>query len=347
MRKVRLLFPVLFFALAACEKNEPVVVVTPDPEQGFISFSTNGQTILNTSIRTDKKQVKLEVANEVDITKLVPSFETPPGTSVFLNGREQISGTMITDFSQPVLYELRYPDNRKTVWSVAAVPLSKRIVIDASHDGGIWWGPQYEATGFDPEKPHQGKAFADMLRSKGFKVDELDRTEKLKEEHFMGYYIVIRVGGFQTYTQDELDVYAKLAKRGMNMVFFTDHKKYDPKDELGDMLGLQFKGLARGTVKKFTAHTITKNISSLDYNGGSVLVNADQNPDIEILGWLGDNEFADLNFNESWDEGEPFGMPVMGILKYPKSKVFFIGDGNGLQFMPQPFIDNLIEWMKE
>jgi hypothetical protein len=347
MGKLRLCHLFLFFALLACEKKEPPVLITPEPEQGFLSFSTNGQTILSTSIRTEKKQVKLEVTGEVDITKLVPSFEVPPGTSVFLNGKEQFSGIMLTDFSKPVLYELRFPDNRTTEWSVAAVPLSKRIVIDASHDGGIWWFPQHEGTGFDPEKHHQGKAFADMLRSKGFKVDELGRTERLKEEHFMGYYIVIRVNGFQAYTRDELDVYAKLAKRGMNMVFFTDHKKFDPVDELGDMLGLQFKGLARGTVKKFTEHTITKNLSSLDYNGGSVLMNAGQNPDIEILGWLGEDEYADLNFNEVRDEGEPTGMPVMGILNYPKSKVFFIGDGNGLQFMPQPFIDNLLEWLKE
>lgn len=338
-----ILFPVL---MISCEKDEPAVQ-SPEPEGGFLSFSTNGQTILSTAIKSDQKQVKLEVESGVDITKLVPSFEVPPGITVYLNGVEQISGISETDFSRPVVYELEDLSSRKSEWSVSAVPLSKRIVIDASHDGGVWWFPQSELTGFDTTKYHQGKVFADLLRNKGFKVDELGRDCELKEEHFMGYYIVIRVNGFQTYSSKELDVYTKLVKRGMNMVFFTDHKKYDPKDELGDLLGLKFEGIAYGTVSRFVKHTITENLSSLDYIAGSVLTNADQNSDIEILGWLGENDYADLNINGIRDNGEPAAPPVMGILKYPKSKVFFIGDANGLQIMPQPFIDNLIKWMKE
>ncbi len=176
---------------------------------------------------------------------------------------------------------------------------------------------------------------------KAFKVDELGRGEELKEEHFMGYFIVIRVNGFQTYTANELEVYTKLVKRGMNLVFFTDHKTYDPKDELGDLLGIEFKGVARGKVCKFTSHIITENLTSLDYIAGSVLINADQNSDIQILGWLGENDYADMNLNGIKDEGEPVAPPVMGILNCPKSKIFFIGDANGLQIMPQPFINNL------
>ena len=163
----------------------------------------------------------------------------------------------------------------------------------------------------------------------------------------MGYFIVIRVNGFQTYTANELEVYSKLAKRGMNLVFFTDHKKYDPKDELGDLLGLEFRGIAGGEISKFVSHIITENLTSLDYIAGSVLINADQNPDIQVLGWLGENDYADMNFNGIRDESEPGSPPVMGILNYPKSKIFFIGDANGLQIMPQPFIDNLINWMKK
>jgi hypothetical protein len=331
-----ILFPLL---LISCEEYEP--------DGGFLSFSTNGQTILSTAITGSQRQVKLEVESDVDITKLVPQFEVPEGISVYLNGVEQVSGSSVIDFSGPVTYELKDLNDRKAQWNVTAVPVSKRIVIDASHDGGVWWFPQSEKTGFDSEKDHQGKVFADMLRQEGFKVDELGRDEELKEEHFMGYYIVIRVNGFQTYTADELDVYSKLIKRGMNMVFFTDHKKYDPKDELGDLLGLQFRGMAGGKVSKFTSHIITENLTSLDYIAGSVIINAEQNPDIQILGWLGENDYADMNFNGIRDEGEPVAPPVMGILNYPKSKVFFIGDGNGLQIMPQPFISNLLSWMKE
>jgi hypothetical protein len=329
--------------LISCEKVEQVLVL----DEGFLSFSTSGQTILSASIDNNLKQVRFEVEPDADVTKLVPQFEVPAGISVYLNGVEQVSGISVVDFTRPVTYELKDIEDHKAEWDVLAIPLSKRIIIDASHDGGVWWFPQSELTGFHAENNHQGKVFADLLREKGFKVDELGRDGELKEEHFFGYYIVIRVNGFQQYTEDELDVYAKLAKRGMNLVFFTDHKRYDPEDELGDLLGLKFEGIARGVVSRFTQHIITENISALDYIAGSVLTNADQNPDIEILGWLGENDYADLNFNGIKDTDEPVAPPVMGILKYPKSKIFFIGDANGLEVMPQPFINNLIKWMKE
>jgi hypothetical protein len=329
--------------LISCEKTEPEQRL----EGGFLSFSTNGQTILSTAINNSQRQVKFEVESDADITKLVPHYEVPLDFSVFLNGVEQVSGSSTVDFSLPVIYELHDINNRKAEWEVSAIPVSKKIVIDASHDGGVWWFPQSELTGFNPENHHQGKIFADLLREKGFKVDELGRDSELKEEKFFGYHIIIRVNGFQAYTANELDVYSKLIKRGMNLVFFTDHKRYDPKDELGDLLGLKFEGIAYGKVSRFTPHIITENLSSLDYIAGSVLTNADQNPDIEILGWLSDNDYADLNFNGIKDIDEPVAPPVMGILKYPKSKIFFIGDANGLQVMPQPFIDNLIKWMRK
>ena len=50
---------------------------------------------------------------------------------------------------------------------------SKKILVDASHDGGGWWFPQ--AGSYSANLPHQGKALADLLRSRGFTVDELPR----------------------------------------------------------------------------------------------------------------------------------------------------------------------------
>lgn len=343
---VRLLFVSFTLGMLSCEKDEPVIQ-SPVLEKGFLSFSANGQTILSASINSQKKQVKFEVESDVNVRELVPQFDLPKGVSVYLNGVEQVSGSSVTDFSTTVTYELKDENDLKAEWNVTAVPLNKKIVIDASHDGGAWWYPQSPLTGFNSDNYHQGKVFADMLRQKGFKVDELGRDEEIREEHFMGYFIVIRVSGFKAYTQNELDVYSKLIKRGMNLVFFTDHKKNDPRDELGELLGLDFRGIAYGTVSNFSSHIITENLANLDYIAGSVLVNAEQNPDIKILGWLGENDYADLNFNGSKDPGEPMAPPVMGILTYPKSKIFFIGDTNGLEIMPQPFINNLVTWMKD
>jgi hypothetical protein len=332
----------LILIVLSCETNE----ITPEIFENaiFTQFSTNGQT-LTTVINGTGNQVKLEVARDIDITHLVPSFDLPEGYSAFVNGNEQFSGTSQVDFSQTVTYDLVNKENNITSWQVSVLPLSCKILIDASHDGGVWWFPQHEGTGFDPNEPHQGKSFANVLRNKGFEVTELGRGVELTEEMFFGHYIVLRAGGFQHYTDNELEVYSKLIDRGMNMVFFTDHKKNDPVDELGDLLGLEFKGIANGTITTFGQHQITANIESIKYIAGSIITNAYQNPDIEVLGWLGQDDYADFNFNEIKDVGEPLAAPVMGILSYPKSRVFFIGDTNGLQIQPQPFIDNLINWM--
>ena len=340
MRISKIYFLCFLLAVLSCEKDEQDEIA----QAGFLSFRTNGQT-LPAAINTLQQQVRFEVDHDVDVTRLVPEFDVTDGYTVHVNGILQVSGSSTVDFSQPVTYELKNSDNQSTTWRASAVSLSRKILIDASHDGGVWWYPQSPVSGFNPKEWHQGYSFANLLREKGFEVDELGRGAELTEEMFFGYYIIIRANGFQAYTSKELKVYTRLVDRGMNLVFFTDHKKNDPVDELGDHLGLKFEGTANGIVTKFTPHKITKNISSLDYIAGSVLTNSNQNPNIKVLGWLREDDYADLNFNGVKDDNELTAPPVMGILNYPKSRIFFIGDMNGLQVMPQPFIDNLIQWM--
>lgn len=342
IRKKYRLGSVLFMILVAfsCDNEN----VTPDSNATFLSFVTNGQT-LPAFIDRSAKRVRFEMDHDVDVTQLVPEFDLPDGYTVYVNGNLQVSGSSVVNFSEPVTYEVRDEQNRTTTWLASAVPLTCKILIDASKDGGVWWYPQSPATGFNPDVYHQGQAFANHLRAKGFEVTELARGVELTEELFFGHYIVIRASGFFSYSAKELAVYSKLLDRGMNLVFFTDHKKYDPVDELADHLGLQFQGVAYGYVETFVPHQITANLTSLHYNAGSVLTNADTNPDIEVLGWLRESDYADLNFNDVKDEGEPVAPPVMGVLHHPKSRIFFIGDMNGLEVRPQPFIDNLIDWM--
>ena len=340
MRINKIYFLCLILTIFSCQKDEHNNIA----QGGFLSFSTNGQT-LPAAINTIQNQVRFEIGHDVDVTRLVPEFDVPEGCTVSLNGIQQVSGSSTVDFSQPVTYVLEDREKHSAKWQVSAITLCCKILIDASHDGGVWWFPQWKATGFNPDAGHQGQAFANVLREKGFVVDELGRDRELTEDMFFGYYIVIRANGLEEYTPKELEVYSKLVNRGMNMVFFTDHKLNDPVDELGDHLGIKFEGLARGTITTFKPHVITENISSISYVAGSALTNADQNPNIEVLGWLGKDNYADLNCNRIKDDNEPYAPPVMGILNYPKSRIFFIGDLNGLEIMPQPFIDNLIKWM--
>ncbi len=332
----------LAFSTWSCEENE--VTKTDDPSAVFLSFVANGQT-LPTAIHTEERTIRFEVDHDVDVASLHPEFKIPDGYSVYVNGQKQESGTSTVDFTKPVTYVLRDKNNQSTTWNVEAIPLTCKILIDASHDGGVWWYPQGTGTGFDPNQWHQGQPFAEMLRSKGFEVTELGRDVELTEELFFGHYIVIRANGFEPYTAKELEVYTKLIERGINLVFFTDHKKNDPTDELGDHLGINFKGAANGTITKFGEHEITANMNSLNYIAGSAILSNDINPDMVILGWLGEDDFTDLNYNNVKDADEPVGSAVMGVLNYPKSRIFFIGDMNGIEIQPQPFINNLITWM--
>lgn len=338
MKVISVSFLFLAAIFVSCEKEEKIEI----SDAAFTSFSTNGQT-LPTAIHSSTREVRFEVDTNVDVRSLVPQFEIPELCDVYINGVRQVSGSSAVDFSEPVNYELRDINNRSVTWKASAVKLAKKILIDASHDGGVWWFPQYGT--YDQTKPHQGQKFAELLRKDGYIVDELGRGAELTEEMFFGYYIVIRAGGFMPYTQKEVSVYSNLVNRGMNLVYFTDHMKYDPSDELGDFLGLHFKGIAYGVVNKFKPHAITENLTSLDYIAGAFLTDYADNKKIEILGWMREQDFGDLNMNGVRDEGEPSAPAVMGILKYPKSSIFFVGDMNGLQVMPQPFIGNLNRWM--
>ena len=40
----------------------------------------------------------------------------------------------------------------------------------------------------------------------------------------------------------------------------------------------------------------------------------------------------------------PTGERVMGVLTKDNAKVFFIGDTNGIQEVPQPLVQNLVTW---
>jgi len=346
MKTIKFLFRGLFITLVvpiffSCEEIQLDQDTATDAN--FLSYSLGDET-LPAVVNVTGHHVSVEVANSTDLTQLVPIFTIPEGSSATVSGKEQVSGQSVLDFSQPVMYKITDAIGKSQEWMVEVKELTCKILIDASHGGGTWWFPQSPETGFDQNAYHQGKAFADYLRGKGFQVDELPRGIPLTDDLFHGYFIVIRTNGFTAYSEAELEVYKTLLGRGMNLAMFTDHKKYDTQDELADFLGIQFEGVANGTVSKFADHPITAGLSDLGYIAGAVLTNAD-NPDIEVLGWLSDTDYADFNFNGVRDNGEPTGMPVMGVLHRPGSKIFFFGDMNAFEIRPQPFIDNLTDWI--
>ena len=261
---------------------------------------------------------------------------------------------MTTLFSCSDLADEFDPSNN-TEWPVD--PSSVKILIDASHGGGGWWFPQSGV--FDPDKYHQGMHLANYLRRQGFTVDELGRGVTINDVVLEGYQVVIRASGFTDYTPFELEAYQKAIENGIALVLISDHKTHDHNgDKLSEMLGLKFEGSVIGhrsasgapliDVTRFKEHPITEGIDVIkDVPAASALMNADENPNVEVLGWFSEDSFVDLDYDGVKSEDEPSGMPYIGVLNHPTSKIFFVTDINKIEIVPFTLVDNLTNWIKD
>jgi hypothetical protein len=202
----------------------------------------------------------------------------------------------------------------------------KAILIDSSRDGGIWWFPQSEQTGFSVDANHQGKLLANELRLKGYQVEELARGVEITTTLLQSYDIVARVGDFGTYSESELQAYDTYLSNGGPLLLVSEHRTNDTVDELAENLGLIFSGTVSGTITDFTEHEITNGVQSINYNAGSVILSQDLNNSINVLASIS-------------------GDAAMGILSHPPARIFFIGDSNDLLLVKKPFVDNLFNWL--
>ena len=234
----------------------------------------------------------------------------------------------------------------KSGTAAITVPLS--VLIDASRDGGAWWCCQ--AVTFDPDAPHQGKAFADHLRSLGINVRELPRPFTIDLELLELFDLVIRANEFGSYLASELSAYEQYVREGGNLLLLQDFVRPAETDILGAVFGLRFAGITRGSqLVNFVAHPITEGVASgqLRYGVGSGL--RESPPEATILAHLDDGSYLDLNDNGIQDVDEPASPPVMGILEFQAGFILFIGDTNFLQGdtnflqpVPQPLVDNIL-----
>ena len=228
-------------------------------------------------------------------------------------------------------------------------PSDSAILIDASNDGGCWWFPLTQETGFSPSLNHQGLKFANILRNHGFTVDELPRGTIISDALLSKYKMVIVASPF-FYSESALHAYDNyLSRNNVVLLIFADYQR-SGQNQLAGHIGIPLKGISRKlsggnycVADSFVTHPITNNVTSLNYNAGSAVLDT-TNSNIEILGWLSSGCYVDLNDNEIRDPNEPVGSPVMGILHHPTAKIFFIGDINGLEETPQPLTNNLINW---
>jgi hypothetical protein len=201
-------------------------------------------------------------------------------------------------------------------------PPSNKILVDASHDGGVWWAPQ--GGPFVADSAHQGKALADYLRSKGYAVDELGQ-HALVAAFLPKYSKVIRVGSYGRYSVDELPTYLAFASCPVTILLLEDFLDPDREDPLAAALGIAFRGSFSGNITRFADHPITSGVTRMPFIAGAA-VDLSASQSVQALGWLDD------------------GRPVMGVASNQRARIFFIGDTNGIEAVPQPLVDNLVAW---
>jgi hypothetical protein len=220
--------------------------------------------------------------------------------------------------------------------------IKRRILVDSSRDGGVWWFPQ--SGPFNPAADHQGKALAEHLRSLGHKVDELPRPTTITAGLLAGYDIVIRASSISSYSQAEITAYQDYVKQGGGLLLLAE---FGPPDGLALSFGLKFEGRTRGNnlLNNFTPHPVTQGVGQLPYQVGGGLTKAPAGA--QVLGKLSGQSFLDLNNNSVKDAGEPAGPAVLGVMLYGQGRIVFCGDTNLWETVPQPLTKNVVKWLTD
>jgi hypothetical protein len=217
------------------------------------------------------------------------------------------------------------------VWCSSATLSSAqvRVLIEASRDGGGWWFPQ--GGPFNPNLPHQGKAFADFLRARGIDVTEVARPRTVTCALLTQFDLVVVTDIFNlpAWSPGELDAYNRFVRNGGRLIYLTDYKRESDFFPLAASLGLQFSGeTGIRNVTQFAPHPITAGVSSLSYVAGSFVTAAP--PSATMLAFLD-------------------GAPVMGVTPLGAGVLFFLGDVNGIQQgprgLPERLVGNLVSFM--
>jgi len=219
---------------------------------------------------------------------------------------------------------------------------NQSILIDASRGGGVWWFPQTQP--FNPNEPHQGKALTDTLRALGYSVTVLTGGATIDIQLFKEYDLIIRASG-RVYSDAELSDYVRYVSDGGNLLLLSEFIRSNGTDKLALAFGIRFTGITSGSqLMNFFPHSVTAGVKSgeLRYGVGSGIIEFPAGTD--IVAALDSAGYLDLNDNSVRDANEPFAPSVMGTLKFNNGKILFAGDTNFLQTVPQPLIDNILNW---
>ena len=235
-----------------------------------------------------------------------------------------------------------------------------RILIDATRGSSPWW--------FRPpgNNPYQGQRLTEYLQRRGDvealgkpPADRLGPIQRvtITEELLAGRALVLLAGpgiytDIKTRILDrelyagEIGAYHEYVTNGGRLLIMLEYMPPGQTDGLAASFGLRFAGASIGDnrIDRFVRHPITRGVRAFDYRVGSGLI-GDVPPGATVLGFLSGRTALDLNANRQREAEEPTGAGVFGVLEFGSGVVFFIGDINTLQVLPQPFTDNLFDFL--
>ncbi len=241
-----------------------------------------------------------------------------------------------------------------SVVSVTFTTSAPEILIDASLDGGAWWGPQNlnQAT---PSLPHQGQPLADDLRSRGYHVDELAGGTYITPELLAPYVMIIRAGVFDFgnggYDSTEIAAYQGWVRAGGKLLLLNDIMKFSsgPIDRLGMSFGLVYAGVTTGNNLLVTCDcdAVTAGADPMYYGYYGVGSGLIAYPDSATIdGWVDQGTYLDRNNDKEQEHDEPSAVAVMGTMRFGKGKIVFSGDVNMWEWLPEPLLTNVLAWLK-
>jgi hypothetical protein len=126
-----------------------------------------------------------------------------------------------------------------TIITGATVAESVQILVDVSKDGGLWWSPQSPNTGFDPQRLHQGKAFADIMRDLGWEVVELPRGAFITADLLTRFDVIVKPQHFFEYAPEEIDAYEDAVSSGARLLLMGSAGASNP---VAERFGIHFAG---------------------------------------------------------------------------------------------------------
>jgi hypothetical protein len=220
----------------------------------------------------------------------------------------------------------------------------RRILVDASRDGGVWWFPQPGP--FVDADPHQGHKLASYLRGLGHAVTELPRPTTITASLLAGYNLVIRIAGDGPYTPAELAAYQTWVADGGSLLLLSEYRRPPyAVDALAAHFGLQFHGVTRGDnlLSTFAAHPVTAGVTPLAYGVGSGITA--HPPSATLIGWLSSASYLDLNDDGVKEKKEPAAPAVLGVMSHGNGKIVFCGDANLWLWVPLPLVSNTLHWL--